>query len=345
MDANKMLAMMIREFKENGIPIPSDKICPYVGNLQSTRVFGKCMKKPDGTFQILLNDSILDDEEQMRKTIGHELVHTCPGCFDHGNSFKHVALIVQIRLGIVVTRTGHIKEGSSMDISRKMKAKFKITCTECGNVFYRTRACAVTKDPDKFRCSKCRGKLHVAPYSYGKEMMGEDDKSTKNVSKSDSTINRKDTVLQKEKQQNNEKELFELYCGQYGFKPEDYGKVFLESGKKYKFIGFNTKARTRICIAKQLITGEQYIFTNDFIKKALGILSQADADDKDKEIFRLLATAYGFRPADYGKVFSGLDGKTYKLIGFRPKARKNVCRISCLKTGTEYCCEPDFLVH
>ena len=344
MDANKMLAKMIKEFEDSGIPIPAGKICPYVGNLQSTHAFGRCVKKPDDTFQILLNDCIRDDEDQMRKTIAHELVHTCPGCFNHGNSFKHVALMVQIRLGIVVTRTSKIKEGSSMDISRRMKAKYKITCTKCGTVSYRTRACALTKDPDKFQCSKCRGKLHVAPYSYAKEMM-ENEKSVKNVSKNDSATDSKDTLLQKEKQQNKEKELFELYCRQYGFRPEDYGKVFLENGKRYKFIGFNPKARTRTCIAKQLISGERYIFSNDFMKRALGLLSQSDEETKSKELFRMLAAAYGFKPADYGKVFPGADGNRYKLIGFRPKARKNVCRISCLRTGTEYCCEPDFLVH
>lgn len=44
---------------------------------------------------------------------------------------------------------------------------------------------------------------------------------------------------------------FEKYCGQFGFKPEDYGYTFIDKdGKAYSFIGFNPRARKNYCILR-----------------------------------------------------------------------------------------------
>lgn len=43
---------------------------------------------------------------------------------------------------------------------------------------------------------------------------------------------------------------FEKYCGQFGFKPEDYGFAFTDKGKTYTFVGFNPKARKNYCILR-----------------------------------------------------------------------------------------------
>ena len=44
---------------------------------------------------------------------------------------------------------------------------------------------------------------------------------------------------------------FEKYCGQFGFKPEDFGFTFTDKdGKVYTFIGFNPKARKNYCMLR-----------------------------------------------------------------------------------------------
>ena len=43
---------------------------------------------------------------------------------------------------------------------------------------------------------------------------------------------------------------FEKYCGQFGFKPEDYGFTFTDNGKTFEFVGFNPKARKNYCILR-----------------------------------------------------------------------------------------------
>lgn len=43
---------------------------------------------------------------------------------------------------------------------------------------------------------------------------------------------------------------FEKYCGQFGFKPEDYGFTFTDNGKTFKFVGFNPRARKNYCLLR-----------------------------------------------------------------------------------------------
>ena len=43
---------------------------------------------------------------------------------------------------------------------------------------------------------------------------------------------------------------FEKYCGQFGFKSEDYGFTFTDNGKTFEFVGFNPKARKNYCILR-----------------------------------------------------------------------------------------------
>ena len=43
---------------------------------------------------------------------------------------------------------------------------------------------------------------------------------------------------------------FEKYCGQFGFKPEDYGFTFTDNGKTFEFVGFNPKARKNYCLLR-----------------------------------------------------------------------------------------------
>ena len=51
---------------------------------------------------------------------------------------------------------------------------------------------------------------------------------------------------------------------------------------------------------------------------------------------------YGLTKADYRKEFKATDGKTYRLVGVKPRARKNPFVIETVG-GTRYVCAPEFL--
>jgi hypothetical protein len=53
-----------------------------------------------------------------------------------------------------------------------------------------------------------------------------------------------------------EQNLFNTYCAQFGFKPEDYNRIVSIDGKLYRLIGFNLKARKNFCLITR--DGKQY---------------------------------------------------------------------------------------
>lgn len=57
---------------------------------------------------------------------------------------------------------------------------------------------------------------------------------------------------------------FEKYCGQFGFKPEDYGFTFTDKKKTYTFVGFNPRARKNYCLLR--CEGTTYTTSPDGIK-------------------------------------------------------------------------------
>ena len=62
--------------------------------------------------------------------------------------------------------------------------------------------------------------------------------------------------------------------------------------------------------------------------------SGKEIDTKKKE-FEDFCEFFGFQKSDYRKVFTGLDEKKYKLVGFKPRAKKN-CLILEGTNGSEY---------
>lgn len=50
-----------------------------------------------------------------------------------------------------------------------------------------------------------------------------------------------------------------------------------------------------------------------------------DGKSADQLNFEKHCGQYGFAKEDYGFTFTDKDGKTYTLVGFNPKARKNYC--------------------
>lgn len=102
-----------------------------------------------------LNDNLIKD------TIMHEIIHCFPYCNNHGEKFKAYAKIINDSLGYNIARVGN-KEADYKKSGIERKAEeneynYKIVCTKCGQEFYRKR---LKRDLiKKYRCGKCNGKL------------------------------------------------------------------------------------------------------------------------------------------------------------------------------------------
>lgn len=138
---------------------------------------------------------------------------------------------------------------------------------------------------------------------------------------------------------------FEKEADKYGFKSDDYKKEYVVDNKKYLLVGFNSKARKNKYIIEDAVTGAKYNCDSGYL--GLGKLTKADNDDgiieeERRKDFEFYAFRYGFKPSDYRKEFSK-KGKTYQLIGFKPRAKKNTCIIVDTETKKEYVCSKEFI--
>lgn len=152
-----------------GIPV-SAELCPEIRFSKATSWYGQC-KQSQGynerryKFVISISEYHLQSSERaIRNTLIHELLHTCPGCLNHGPKWKTYADIVQKRFGYNITRAGGDKDtDSAIEAARKEKragyqTQYLLICTGCGQEFPRYRKSNLVLHPEKYRC-KCGGTI------------------------------------------------------------------------------------------------------------------------------------------------------------------------------------------
>lgn len=114
-------------------------------------------------YTIEISRWVLDlNEDIIKNTIIHELIHCLPYCNNHGIEFKKYANLINSKLGYNISRVGNKKEDfqySNLDYKEKEEYKYKIQCERCDKVFYRKRLQKYFTR--KYRCSKCLGKLKI----------------------------------------------------------------------------------------------------------------------------------------------------------------------------------------
>ncbi len=103
------------------------------------------------------------DDEIIKNTIIHELIHCIPFCNNHGEEFKKYANYINKKLGYNIKRIGNPKEDyqkSNIPYEEENKKyKYKIQCKQCGQEIYRQRF--NVNLIKRYRCGKCGGKLEL----------------------------------------------------------------------------------------------------------------------------------------------------------------------------------------
>lgn len=144
---------------ELGIPV-SKRVNPHVTiNTRARRRLGCCTYSAAGCV-IEVSQRILDDPELLRLTLAHELLHTCPGCRNHGPRWKAWAQTASEHLGLDIHRTVPM-EGESGPL-RQEEVKYVLECQSCGARIERRRLSKAVKTPWRYRC-RCGGKLKRLP--------------------------------------------------------------------------------------------------------------------------------------------------------------------------------------
>ena len=116
------------------------------------------------THHIEISKWVLDlNDEIIKNTIIHELIHCIPFCNNHGEEFKKYANYINEKLGYNIKARGNKKEDyekSNLVYEEDVSYKYKIICEGCGQTIYRKRL--NTKLLKRYRCGKCGGKLKLA---------------------------------------------------------------------------------------------------------------------------------------------------------------------------------------
>lgn len=152
-----LLAAVISEAKRAGIPV-SRRICPTVKlNRRAKTRFG-CCRTQGGIHTIELAAPLLAAEEgAVRQVLAHEVLHTCPGCADHGPRWKGWAARMNALYGYRISRTDS-HEG--LGIADDRPVRYLVVCRNCGKEIPRMKRSPLVDHPERYRC-RCGGTLEV----------------------------------------------------------------------------------------------------------------------------------------------------------------------------------------
>lgn len=151
-----LMAEMAQTLRDLGIPV-SRRIAPEVlVNSRAKRRLGCCYIR-EGGYAVEVSARLLDDEDALRQTLAHELLHTCPGCRNHGEAWKRYAAVANEALGYQIQRLAPAGEEDQAP-SRREAARYLLVCQSCGREIPRARRSKAVRQPWRYRCP-CGGKL------------------------------------------------------------------------------------------------------------------------------------------------------------------------------------------
>lgn len=146
------------------IGIPYGNVIDVTINTRAKKRWGQCRKVPGG-FTININVVLLDeknDVDGLRNTIFHELLHTCPDCWNHGTQWKAYAAMIRRELGYNIQRTSSAEEkGVIKEPEIERTPKYQIVCNGCGHIWERYKMSKTIKQISFCRCGSCNGRLSV----------------------------------------------------------------------------------------------------------------------------------------------------------------------------------------
>lgn len=166
----KELEKKVREIGEKllkaGVPV-SPHIEEVAINTRAKKRLGACKRRKTslgktGYIIEISQTALRCSEEDLSIIIAHELIHTCRGCFNHGDKWKKMATIAREAYGWDIRRTVKYEDIGLEAPREREKVRYRVVCTKCGKIYERRRSCPLTKEPRKYRCGKCGGTLTLA---------------------------------------------------------------------------------------------------------------------------------------------------------------------------------------
>lgn len=156
MNYDKLLQEVITEAKQINIPI-SDFINTEIKiNTRAKGRLGQCKKRQLKGFDIEIASFIEQTNiKNIKEILAHEVLHTCPNCFNHQLQWQIYANKMNKEYGYNIKRTGN---AVAMGIIIPRQRNYVLICQKCDYEIVMERMCKTVKHPEKFRCL-CGGRL------------------------------------------------------------------------------------------------------------------------------------------------------------------------------------------
>ena len=135
-DLQEIYKICVQECKNVDIPIRDDKVI----KIEFTKEYaqesrGFCIMDNDcNTFSIFINSIYQEKDcpiEELKETIIHELIHTCPRCQSHGKIWMKYAKILNDKYGYELMTT---KDYEAV-FNKELPILHKYVCKTCGSFF------------------------------------------------------------------------------------------------------------------------------------------------------------------------------------------------------------------
>jgi len=164
----KIFNTVSKELIKIGVPIPVKDI-KKVGELKtrSKRVRGVTYTfksiinynniNIDKINYIGINKKLIGEDFEIEKTMVHELIHTIPGCSNHGPNFKKYAGLINRHYPKYNVSTYYTPDSDETEnIANIKKPKYVVTCENCGVKTYFYRKCKTLDIISRCTCKKCK---------------------------------------------------------------------------------------------------------------------------------------------------------------------------------------------
>lgn len=154
---NALLARVIGQARQAGVPV-SRRIAPVVEvNRRAATRFG-CCRSVGGVHRVEVSAALLEAEERaVCQVLAHEVLHTCPGCANHGPRWQRWAAEMNRRWGYDIRRTDSF---DGLGLEDRRPVRYLVVCQRCGARMPRMKRSALVEHPERYRC-RCGGILRV----------------------------------------------------------------------------------------------------------------------------------------------------------------------------------------
>lgn len=156
-ELDRLLDLVIRQARSLGIPV-SPHIQPHVAVNTRARTRLGCCRSQAGQYTVELASALLEgDRRSVCQVLAHEVLHTCPGCANHGPRWQRWAALMSERYGYRIRRTDSLE---ALGLPDRRPVRYLVVCRACGRAIPRMKRSALVNHPERYRC-KCGGTLYV----------------------------------------------------------------------------------------------------------------------------------------------------------------------------------------